>query len=345
MERRAPLLVRRLGRATTVVELMRAAGAAPDPSRVADAVTARAAAWLPAPCWAVVGPQAGGAPVVLAGRGLGPREAPAVRALGWWVLRRSRVASSADLSRDARVPHGPAAAAVALPLACRARTVAALVGLDSGVASRTPRLPGALRRALRLVLEPAAFALDDARRLEQAERLAGTDDLTGLFNVRTLTDTLHRESARSSRTGRPLSVLVIDLDGFKKVNDEHGHLRGSRALIEVAELVRDSMREGDAAARCGGDEFAIVLPETRAEGAVAAGERLRARIARHVFLRRAGCAVRLTASVGAATTNGGAMSGAGLLDLADKALYDMKAAGGNRTGMRPVGCADVERAK
>ena len=140
-------------------------------------------------------------------------------------------------------------------------------------------------------------------------------------------------------------MLVIDLDGFKKVNDEHGHLRGSRALIEVAELVRDSMREGDAAARCGGDEFAIVLPETRAEGAVAAGERLRARIARHVFLRRAGCAVRLTASVGAATTNGGAMSGAGLLDLADKALYDMKAAGGNRTGMRPVGCADVERAK
>lgn len=345
MERRAPLLVRRLGRATTVVELMRAAGAAPDPSRVADVVTARAGAWLPAPCWAVVGPQAGGAPVVLAGRGLGPREAPAVRALGSWVLRRSRVASSADLSRDARVPHGPAAAAVALPLACRARTVAALVGLDSGVASRAPRLPGALRRALRLVLEPAAFALDDARRLEQAERLAGTDDLTGLFNVRALTDTLRRESARASRTARPLSVLVIDLDGFKKVNDEHGHLCGSRVLIEVAALLRDGLRETDAVARCGGDEFALVLPETRAEGAVAAGERLRARIAGHVFLRRAGRAVRLTASVGAATTNGAAMSGTGLLDLADRALYDMKAAGGNRTGMRPVGCVDVERAK
>ena len=322
---------------------MRAAGAAPDPGRVADVVVARAASWLPAPCWAVVGPQAG-SPVVLAGRGLSSREAPAVRALGAWVLRRSRVASSADLSRDARVPHGPAVAAVALPLAWRARTVAALVGLDSGVASTAPRLSRALRRALRLALEPAAIAMDDARRIERAERLAGTDDLTGLFNVRALTDTLRREAARASRSGRPLSVLVVDLDDFKLVNDGHGHLRGSRVLIEVAGLLRDSTRETGVAARCGGDEFAIVLPDTGAQGAAAAGDRLRARIARHVFLRRAGCGIRLTASVGAATTSGTATSGVGLLDLADRALYDMKAAGGNRTGTRTIGCAAVERA-
>lgn len=344
VERRAPLLVRRLGRAATVVELMRAAGAAPDPSRVAEVVTARAAAWLPAPCWAVVGPQARGEPVVLAGRGLGSREAPAVRALGSWVLRRSRIASSADISRDARVPQGPAAAAVALPLACRARTVAALVGLDSGVASRPPRLPAALRRALRLVLEQAAFALDDARRIEQAERLAGTDGLTGLSNVRALTDTLGRELERASRTGRPLSVLVIDLDGFKQVNDGHGHLLGSRALVEVAALLRDGMRETDAVARCGGDEFAVVLPDTGPEGAIAAGDRLRARIARHVFLRRARGGVRLTASIGAATTNGAPVSASGLLERADRALYDMKAAGGNRTGTRPIRRVDLERA-
>jgi diguanylate cyclase (GGDEF)-like protein len=330
--RRAPLLIRRLGRATTVVELMRAANAVPDPGRVADVVVARAASWLPAPCWAVVGSRPGGSPVVLAARGLGPREATAVRAFGSWTLRRSRVASAADLSVDARVPHGPAVAAVALPLACRTRTVAALVGLDNGVASTAPRLPRALRRALRLVLEPAAIAFDNARRIEQAERLAGTDDLTGLCNVRALTSTLRREAARASRTGRPLSVLVIDLDGFKQVNDRHGHLHGSRVLIEVAALLRASTREADVAARCGGDEFAVVLPDTGVDGAVSAGYRLRERIARHVFLQRARVRVRLTASVGVATAGGPAASAAALLGQADEALYRAKAGGGNRIG-------------
>ena len=344
VERRAPLLIRRLGRATTVVELMRAANAVPDPGRVADVVVARAASWLPAPCWAVVGSRLGGSPVVLAARGLGPREATAVRAFGSWTLRRSRVASAADLSVDARVPHGPAVAAVALPLACRTRTVAALVGLDNGVASTAPRLPRALRRALRLVLEPAAIAFDNARRIEQAERLAGTDDLTGLCNVRALTSTLRREAARASRTGRPLSVLVIDLDGFKQVNDRHGHLRGSRVLMEVAALLREGTREIDVVARYGGDEFAVVLPDTGGDDAVSAADRLRARIARHVFLRGAGGCIRLTASVGVATRSGPATSVSALLDHADRNLYRVKADGGNRTGMRPSMYSAVERA-
>ena len=292
----------------------------------------------------MVGPQVGGATVVLAGRGLGPREAAAVRAFGSWTLRRSRIASSADLSADARVSHGPAVAAVALPLTCGMRTVAALVGLDSGVASTAPRLPRALRRALHLVLEPAAIAFDNARRIERAERLAGTDDLTGLCNVRALTGTLRREAARASRTGRPLSVLVIDLDGFKQVNDGHGHLRGSRVLIEVAALLRDGTRETDVVARCGGDEFAVVLPDTGGDDAVSAADRLRARVARHVFLRGAGRCVRLTASVGVATRSGPATSVGALLDQADRNLYRVKADGGNGTGMRPSGYLAVEPA-
>ena len=236
VERRAPLLLHRLGRAATVVELMRAANATLDSARVAEVVVARAASWLPAPCWALVGPRAGGPPAVLAGRGLGPREEEAARAFGAWVLRRPRVCGSADLSADPRVPAGPPAAAVAFPLTCRERTVAALVGLDGRTAAAAPRLPRSLRRMLRLVLEPAAIALDNARRVERVERLAGTDDLTGLCNARALAAALRREAARAARSGRPLSLLAVDLDGFKQVNDRYGHPRGSRVLIEVGAL-------------------------------------------------------------------------------------------------------------
>ena len=329
VERRAPLLLRRLGRAATVVELMRAANATLDSARVAEVVVARAASWLPAPCWALVGPCADGPPAVLAGRGLGPREEEAARALGAWVLRRPRVCGSADLSADPRVPAGPAAAAVAFPLTCRERAVAALVGLDGRTAAAAPRLPRPLRRMLRLVLEPAAIALDNARRVE---RLAGTDDLTGLCNARALTAALRREAARAARSGRPLSLLAVDLDGFKRVNDRYGHPRGSRVLIEVGALLREGARETDVVARCGGDEFAVVLPDRDRGGAVAAGDRLRWRVARHVFLRRERLCVRLTASVGVASASVGVASTGGLLERADRALYGAKAGGGNRTG-------------
>ena len=332
VERRAPLLLRRLGRAATVVELMRAANATLDSARVAEVVVARAASWLPAPCWALVGPRADGLPAVLAGRGLGPREEEAARAFGAWVLRRPRVCGSADLSADPRVPAGPPAAAVAFPLTCRERAVAALVGLDGRTAAAAPRLPRSLRRMLRLVLEPAAIALDNARRVERVERLAGTDELTGLCNARALTAALRREAARAARSGRPLSLLAVDLDGFKRVNDRYGHPRGSRVLIEVGALLRESARETDVVARCGGDEFAVVLPDRDRGGAVAAGDRLRGRVARHVFLRRERLCVRLTASVGVASAGGPAASAGGLLERADRALYGAKAGGGNRTG-------------
>ena len=310
---------------------MRAVNASLDPGRIADVVVSRAAWWLPATRQAVVEPAACGDAAVLAGHGLGPREEASVRAVGSWVLRRSQVWSSADLSTDGRVPPGPAVSSVALPLTCRGRTVAALVVLDSRRAAGAPRLSRVLRRVLCLALEPAATALDNARRLERVERLAVTDDLTGLSNARALTDALRTEVVQASRRGRPLSLIVIDLDGFKRVNDRHGHRRGSMALVEVAALLRKSMRETDFAARVGGDEFAVVLPATGRAGAVCAGDRLRTRIGRHVFLQRDGLDVRLTASVGAATTSGSALTAGALLDRADEALYEAKAGGGNRT--------------
>ena len=100
-----------------------------------------------------------------------------------------------------------------------------------------------------MLLEPAAVALDNALLLKRAEALSVTDDLTHLYNSRYLNQVLRRETKRASRSGRPLSLLFIDLDGFKAINDTHGHLYGSRALVEAAAVIRGSARETDVAFR------------------------------------------------------------------------------------------------
>ena len=167
----------------------------------------------------------------------------------------------------------------------RFRSVAAAAGRRARSASirmpsaREPRLTPAMLRAVRVLLEPAAVALDNALLLKRAEALSVTDDLTHLYNSRYLNQVLRRETKRASRSGRPLSLLFIDLDGFKSINDTHGHLSGSRALVEAAAVIRGSARETDVVARFGGDEFALVLPDTGGEGACAVGERIRERIA------------------------------------------------------------------
>ncbi len=123
---------------------------------------------------------------------------------------------------------------LAFPLVGRGRRVGALIGFDRAAASQKPQLSPAVLRAVRMLLEPASMALDSALLLKRAEALSVTDDLTHLYNSRYLNLVLRRETKRASRSGRPLSLLFIDLDGFKGVNDTHGHLSGSRALVEAA---------------------------------------------------------------------------------------------------------------
>ncbi|PYQ94807.1 MAG: hypothetical protein DMF97_17945 [Acidobacteria bacterium] len=203
------------------------------------------------------------------------------------------------------------------------------MGLDRVPSAREPRLTVPILRAVRVLLEPAAVALDNALLLQRAEALSVTDDLTHLYNSRYLNVVLRRETKRASRTGRSLSMLFIDLDGFKSINDTHGHLFGSRALVEVAAVIRGSARETDVVARFGGDEFALVLPETGSTGAFAVGSRIRERIAAHRFLAGDGLDIHLTASVGVATLPDVAGSAEELVQAADKAMYQVKDSGKN----------------
>jgi diguanylate cyclase (GGDEF)-like protein len=319
----------RLLRADVLAELLRAVNASLDPERVADALVAHVADWLPAPSWLVLAVDDAGRTRGMGERALSPTLEPAARAVGQWVMRSGEVCCAMDLSEDRRFMTSVAAATVAFPLACRGRTIGALVGIDRLPASRDPRFAPATLAAVELVLEPGAIALDNALRVQRAEALSVTDDLTQLYNSRYLSQVLRRETKRASRSGRPLSLLFIDLDGFKTVNDTHGHLFGSRALVEAAGVIRDSARETDVVSRFGGDEFALVLPDTGSDGALAVGERIRERIAAHVFLHGDGLNMRLTVSVGVATLPDVAASAEALIQAADEAMYHVKDHGKN----------------
>jgi len=175
-----------------------------------------------------------------------------------------------------------------------------------------------------------AYALQTAQSdKERYEFLARTDPLTGCANRRTLLEKLHSEIERARRYGLALSVLMIDLDHFKRVNDTRGHLTGDDALRQVAQLLRSVMRSVDVVARYGGEEFLVVLPETAAAGAMSFAERVRERVADHDFAA-GGDPLSVTVSVGVATVDPGTETDADdLLARADAALYRAKRDGRN----------------
>jgi diguanylate cyclase (GGDEF)-like protein len=169
---------------------------------------------------------------------------------------------------------------------------------------------------------------------ETIERLARTDHLTGLANRRALTEGLLREIARAERRGAHLSVIVLDLDGFKAINDEHGHFTGDRVLEAVAAVLGTQLRVYDLAARMGGDEFALLLSGTSMEEALAIAERIRHEVAR---VKVAGLTAPISMSLGVArwAADEGAESFVG---RADKALYEAKSTGRNCITAAPIVC-------
>jgi two-component system cell cycle response regulator len=164
---------------------------------------------------------------------------------------------------------------------------------------------------------------------EEIYRLAIVDGLTDIPNKRYLFEFLNRELARSSRHARPLSVLVFDIDRFKSINDDHGHLCGDQVLRDMANRLKGVIRAEELFARYGGEEFVMVLPETTLHDALLVAERVRALVESEPF-RFDGEALRVTVSVGVAATTGEAIDPAELLQKADEKLYEAKNAGRNR---------------
>jgi len=177
---------------------------------------------------------------------------------------------------------------------------------------------------LQSLCDYAAIAIENAKAFERIQELTITDDCTGLYNARHLYKTLEAEVYRSARFGYEFTVLFIDLDHFKAVNDTHGHLAGSRLLGEVGYTIKANLRLIDYAFRYGGDEFVILLPQTSKEQALTVAKRLMDVFHETEFLRQEGLKLTVRASLGVATYPEDARSAHEIIRQADEMMYLVK---------------------
>jgi diguanylate cyclase (GGDEF)-like protein len=206
------------------------------------------------------------------------------------------------------------------------------------------REPSGLRTSelalMRTMANQAATALENARLVRELRDAAETDLVTGVYSHRHLQDRLRQETARAARSHDPLSVVMIDLDDFKLVNDAHGHQAGDRVLRAIAGCLRQSVRAGDVVARYGGDEFVVLMPDTAEREARAVAQRAAAAVAGLRHPMADGTEIRVTCSVGLALHPRDGRSGRALLRAADAQMYERKRArtgtpGGARPTMAP----------
>jgi diguanylate cyclase (GGDEF)-like protein len=317
-----------------LAEILRDCNAETEPRRIAEVALAKFRRICPVDAWSVL--------LLDSEKSCLNIEAAAGPGMGEWLGRRLGIgegaAGKALRSRQSVVlARGPAACpeipgdlawaqVLAVPLMSQGKAIGAAELIRAGGGQPFRRRDA---RIAALLLEPMAVALENSQQLKHSQELSVTDDLTKLYNSRYLNASLSREVLRARRYRSQVSLIFLDLDGFKNVNDQHGHLAGSRALVEVGAVIRNMVREIDIVCRFGGDEFTVILPQTGSDGACIIAERIRQRLQETVFLETFSLSVRITASFGVATFPDHALSEKSLIQKADEAMYRVKGRGKN----------------
>ncbi|HEX9186962.1 MAG TPA: sensor domain-containing diguanylate cyclase, partial [Vicinamibacteria bacterium] len=320
-------------RLAILTDVVKTANSILEPRKVIELVVERIRQLIPSEAWSLMMVDEEKQELVFeAALGARARDVAAFRlkigeGVAGWVAESGKPAIVNDAARDPRFSarvdkrtQFETRSILCAPLVSRGRTIGVLeiINKKGGLFTRQD-----LQLVLTLV-EPCAIAIENAILFQRTEQLTITDDLTRLFNSRYLNLYLGREIKRCKRHGIPLSVIFLDLDGFKGINDQYGHLAGSGTLTEVGKILAEGVRESDILARYGGDEFVVVLPETPASGALVIAERLRRAIEEHRFLAPQGIAARISASFGISTYPDHALSPEGLIQKADQAMYRVK---------------------
>ena len=245
-----------------------------------------------------------------------------------WVAQTGEVVIVPDTSRDSRFfakvdekTKMQTRSIVAVPVRFRDRSLGVIELINcvgsQGFGERDLAL-------LEVLADFAAIAIENARHVQKIHELTITDDCTTLYNARHLNFVLETEIYRSQRYNYEFSLIFIDLDHFKSVNDTYGHLTGTRLLSDIGNMVKSNCRLIDFAFRYGGDEFVVLLPQTSKENALIVARRLHKRIREHMWMQDLGLEIKITASVGVASYPTDSRDKSKLLHLADEAMYLVK---------------------
>ncbi len=235
------------------------------------------------------------------------------------ILNRDRLTEDSD-DKQARQAY------VQIPLTAHKSVIGVLVAAGPA----TPAFRRDAPAILNLVSNELTMILDNARLYEGAKRMAITDGLTKIYNHRFFQELFEKEYKRSSRYKTTFSLIMLDIDFFKKINDTYGHLYGDEILRDIANLVKGCLRSMDILARYGGEEFAILLPETDLEDALFTAERIRMAVENHDFPHPKGKPVKVTVSQGVTSfPSKGIEKRSDIVAKADAALYEAKEAGRN----------------